>query len=96
VELPPPSPAEIAGVAKMLGTLWRIAGERFRRRPLSAEEERELAEASIPVLRKYGAALDPWALEINLVIVLYGLWISTEMPKPEKPKGLNGEAPAAA
>jgi hypothetical protein len=80
----PPSEAELVGVGKMLGTTWKIIGERFRRRPLTSSEERELAEAAIPVLTKYGGGfLEQYGAEISLGIVAIGLWDGTKLPEPK-------------
>jgi hypothetical protein len=78
---PPPTEAEIIGVGKLLGTSWRLLGGRFRRRPLDPLEERQLAEAAIPVLSKYGGGfLEQWGAELSLGIVAIGLWDSTRIP----------------
>jgi len=72
-----------------MGVGWRMLGKRFRRRPLEPAEERELAEAAIPVLGKYGGGfLEKWGAEISLGIVAFGLWDRTQIPDPAPPEQL--------
>ncbi len=86
VDTSPPSEAEITGAGKMLGVLWRLAGARMNRRPLLPNEERELSEAAVPVMRKYGAGfLDQWGAEIGLAFVVLGLWEKTKLPLDGEP-----------
>lgn len=94
----PPSPAELRGLGKMFGALWRVVGSRLNRRPLSASEELELAEAAHPVMLKYGGgALDKWGAEIGLGITLWGLWESTAVdPDPQLPPDQDPDAIAGA
>jgi hypothetical protein len=80
-----PSPAEVAAVGRMVGVGWRVLGGMMHRRPLTDTEQLELAEAAIPVLQKYGGGLAKWAIEINLAFVVYGLWITTEIPREVVP-----------
>lgn len=81
-----PSEAEVLGVGKFVGVGWRMLGKRFRLRPLEREEERELAEAAIPVLAKYGGGfLEKWGAEISFGIVAVGLWDRTRLPADPAP-----------
>lgn len=76
----PITDAELSGTAKVLGVAWRLAGSRLNRRPLSSEEELELATAAVPVMRRYGGDfLERWGAEITLGVVVVGLWQRTRV-----------------
>jgi len=80
----PVTDAELVGAGKMLGVAWRIAGSRLNRRPLTPGEERELAEASVPLMRKYGGGfLEQYGAEIAFGMVVWGLWERTRVPDPD-------------
>jgi hypothetical protein len=90
--VPPPTEAEVRGLGKMLGAAWRMMGVRMRRRPLTAAEELELAEAAHPVMQKYGGgALEKWGAEIALAFTVWGLWEATEIAVLHDPD-LDGSA----
>lgn len=74
----PPSEAEVAGVAQLCAVAWHTIAGRFGRRDLADGEARQLAEASIPVMRKYGGGfLEQYGAEITLAITVWGLWGAT-------------------
>lgn len=88
----PPTDAEIAGTAQLMGIAWRLMGSRMNRRPLSSEEQQELALAAIPMMRKYGGGfLEEWGAEITFIMVVLGLW---ERTKQEPAPGSALEVPA--
>lgn len=79
--LPEPTEIEIAGTAGLISAVWKMLGPRLNRRPLQAEEAREIATAAIPVMNKYGASfLDEWGAELTLGMVLLGTWERTALP----------------
>lgn len=96
----PPAPpaelteAEMQGLAFALRLAWGLAGERLRRRPLTDEEALQLAQATHPVLVKYGfGALDKYAAEITLGMTLLGLWQATALPPEPNPAAVQVDAP---
>jgi hypothetical protein len=83
----PPSPTELRGVGVMWGVVWRILARTTGRvRPLEKSEELELAEASVPMMRKYAPALDRWMVEINFGVAILGVIMETAIvPTPPAP-----------
>lgn len=76
-----PTDGEVRVLAKLLGSVWRIAGARLRRRPLTDSEATELARDAHPVIAKYGgAAATRFGPEIALGFSLWSLWEATAIP----------------
>jgi len=82
VEIPqgPPTEAEIQGVSMVWGLLWSLVAVRMGNlKPITEKEQRDLSEATIPVLRKYMPAAAEWGPEIALVSCV-GFMVVTHLP----------------
>lgn len=74
------TPADIAACTMVGAAVWKIAGPSFRLRPLTEAEAVELGSAAAPVVAKYLPALNDYAAEIALAMVLAGLVQTTRIP----------------
>jgi hypothetical protein len=79
----PATPEEVAGAALLGGTVWALAGPMFGLRELTAPEAQQLGAALAPVVRKYLPLLGEWQAEVNLILVVAGLYSATRVQPRE-------------
>jgi hypothetical protein len=72
-----PTADEIAACSFLARTTWNLTCRLWGSRALSDEEGTRLGTALAPVLQKYLPVYGDWAIEINLVLVIGGLVLST-------------------
>ncbi len=69
-----PDDASIKAAAKLSGIAWFLAAPFMKCRPLTEPEETMLGEALDPILQKYIPIYGDFKYEINLCMVLVGLY----------------------
>ena len=91
VDTTPPTEAEIAAFGMAWNVLWELVAVRLGKlSSLKLPEQHQLAEASIPVVRKYAPIAAEYGPEIALVVCVSGMVIS-HLPVPEKSEGSGAE-----
>ena len=93
-----PDPAGIAAAGKAFSTVWFLLGPLLKVRPLTEQEELKTGEALDPVLQKYVPMYNDWKYEINLSLVIVGLfqvcrkdWIKEHPPSGSEAEVINDD-----
>ena len=88
-----PSESGIKAAAKAFGVIWYFAAPFIKARQLTEVEQLKVGEALDPILQKYVPMYDDWKYEINLTMVLVGVYqvCREDYAKPVDTKGGHNE-----
>jgi hypothetical protein len=80
-----------AACSFMVATVWDIFAPAMKRRTLSDQEAQAIGGALDPVLAKYLPGMAGYVLEINLCVIVLGIWQTTKLPKELTPETKAGK-----
>ena len=89
-----PDPNGIAAAGKLFSFTWMLLGPLVKVTPLSKEEELHAGEALDPVLQKYLPIYQDWKYEINLALIVIGLYQIHHKEYQESTNGNSSESKA--